>query len=121
MKSDDLLRLLVIESSLEDAEYLLSTLRNAGIAPRPSSVEDIDELNTLLDKKPIDLIVLNPEVEGLDLQTVSNAVTRSGKDVPIIVQLETFDADNEQQALLAGATAATSSENSDHMVSVVKR
>ncbi len=121
MKSDDLLRLLVIESSLEDAEYLLSTLRNAGIAPRPSSVKDIDELNALLDKKPMDLIVLNPEVEGLDLQSVSNAVTRSGKDVPIVVQLESFNADTEQEAILAGATAATTSENSDHMVSVVKR
>ncbi len=121
MKADDLLRLLVIESSLEDAEYLLSTLRNAGIAPRPSSVEDADELRTLLDGKPVDMIVLNPEVEGLDLETVSNEVTRSGKDVPIVVLLENFDAETEETAMQAGATSGASSDNSDHMVSVIKR
>ncbi len=121
MKSDDLLRLLVIEKSLEDAEYLLSTMRNAGIAPRPSSVQDSDELNALLDKKPLDLILLNPEVEGLDLQTVSNAVMRSGKDVPIIVLMDTFDADHEQAALQAGATAGASNDNDSHLISVVHR
>ena len=34
--SDDILRVLIIELSLEDGEQQLSTLRNAGIAVRPT-------------------------------------------------------------------------------------
>ncbi|MEM9532986.1 MAG: EAL domain-containing protein [Pseudomonadota bacterium] len=121
MKSDDLLRLLVIEESLEEAEFLLSTLRNAGIAPRPSTVEDLDELRGLLDGKPLDMILLNGGVDGLDLNSVANEVTRTGKDVPIIALLDEASDEQDVSALQAGATATAISENHDHLVSVVQR
>ena len=121
MKPDEVLRLLVIETSLEDAEFLLSTLRNAGIAARPTSADDIEQLRNLVESKPLDLILLNPEAEALSLNEVADEVTRIGKDVPIVALLDEFSADTEHAAVQKGATAASTSENTDHLVQVVTR
>lgn len=121
MKSDDVLRLLVMETSLEDAEHLLSTLRNAGIAVRPSTAEDADELQGALERKPLDLILLNPEHEEFNIAGVADAVTRSGKDMPIITLLEQYDPDSVLKAISDGATDVATPENTDHLVAVVKR
>ncbi|MDJ0654767.1 MAG: EAL domain-containing protein [Xanthomonadales bacterium] len=121
MKSDDVLRLLVIESSLEDAEHLLSTLRNAGIAVRPSSADDADELQGALERKPLDLILFNPNHDEFDISGVADAVTRCGKDVPVIAVLDEYAEEAELIALQQGATDVASTENPEHLVAVVQR
>ncbi len=55
--SDNVLRMLVAESSLEDAEYLVSTLRNAGIAARPTRVTAVEELQKVLEERALDVAV----------------------------------------------------------------
>ena len=120
MRSDDVLRLLVIELSLEDAEHQLSTLRNAGIAVRPSTAEDEDELDAVLERQPLDLILINSEHQ-LGVAKVSDAVIRSGKDVPVIVLLDDYSIENAVAAFKAGAVDAVDSESYDHVEAVIRR
>ncbi len=120
MKSDDILRLLVIELSLEDAEYQLSALRNAGIAVRPSTAEDLDQIQGALERQRLDLILANVDHEEMPIKSIAELVEKSGKDVPIIALLDDFNAESFAKAVADGAITATSSEHSDLAVQMVK-
>ena len=49
-KQDNVIRLLMIEDSVEDAEQVISVLRNGGIAVRPVRAESPDHLAHQLDR-----------------------------------------------------------------------
>ena len=121
MRSDDVLRLLIIETSLEEAEHLLSTLRNAGIAVRPSSAEDEDELQGVLERQPLDIVLVNTAHELIDVAKAVDAVTRLGKDVPVVALIDEFSADEVVKALEAGAADAVCSESPEHIEAVIRR
>ena len=48
MAQDAVIRLLLVEDQLEDAEQLISMLRNGGMAIRPQRPESMDELDSVL-------------------------------------------------------------------------
>ena len=121
MSPESVLHLLVLECSLEDAEHLLSTLRNGGIATRPSTAEDLDGLAAVLDKKRLDLVLLNTANETFTVAAVAEAVMRSGKDLPIIAVLDEFTVENLMAAMQQGAVNAVDCENSDHILGICKQ
>lgn len=121
MKNDDVLRLLVIETSLEDAEHQLSTLRNAGIAVRPSSAEDEDELQAALERQPLDVILLNAGHETLSIAQVAEAVNRAGKDVPVIALLADYSVETVLDALRSGAANAVQADQAEQLELAVRR
>jgi multidomain signaling protein FimX len=55
-KSENFVRIVLVEDSVEDAEYALSVLRNGGITVRPTRAVDADQLKAALDS-PQDLIL----------------------------------------------------------------
>ena len=84
MKQDDVLRVLVITNEMEDAEQLLSQLRNEGIAVRPCRANDEDELDDLLTKKPLDLALVSTTHQSLSVKLVCDTIQKCGKDVPVV-------------------------------------
>ncbi|MEO8011812.1 MAG: hypothetical protein ABI650_09235, partial [Dokdonella sp.] len=58
-RQDNVIKLLLIEDSMEDAEQLISMLRNGGIGVRPSRATSEAELEDQLDKQPPDLVLVN--------------------------------------------------------------
>jgi diguanylate cyclase (GGDEF)-like protein/PAS domain S-box-containing protein len=106
---------------LEDAEHLLSTLRNGGVAVRPSSAEDLEEVQEILEKKQLDLILLNTAHEELTVSSVTDVVMRAGKDIPVIAVLDEFSVDELMNAMQHGAVNAVDCENTDHILSICKQ
>ena len=51
------MRLLIVDDSVEDAEAIVSGLRNAGIAVRPLRAGRADEFVAMLAAQPIDLVL----------------------------------------------------------------
>ena len=47
-QSETVLRLLLVDDRLEDAEELSTALRNGGVAVRPQRPESLDDLTRLL-------------------------------------------------------------------------
>ena len=74
--SDTALRLMIVDDSVEDAESIVSAMRNAGIAVRPLRPASADELQSMLGAQPIDL-VLHEGDERRDYQ--GDAVKREGR------------------------------------------
>jgi len=121
LKQDDVLRVLVITNEMEDAEQLLSQLRNEGIAVRPCRANDEDELDDLLASKPLDLALVNAQHRSLSIKLVCNAIQKCGKDVPVIALLDEFSVDGVIESQANGALDAIDTESSKHMINVVRR
>ena len=68
--SDIALRLMIVDDSVEDAESIVSSMRNAGIAVRPLRPASADELAAMLGSQTIDLVLAAQQSRGvtLDLQ-----------------------------------------------------
>jgi len=117
-KTTDVIKLLLVEDSVEDAEHLTSTLRNAGIAVRATQVRNSDELEAQLQAQTPDLILSGSAVE---LSEVVQAAGRGGKDIAIIAVLPELSGDTLTEAFRQGVTAAATREHGELFVTIIQR
>ena len=102
MKPDNALRLVIVDDRVEEAEALVSALRNAGIAVRPVRPTTTEELAGAL-TGPADLVLAALAAQGLPFAETVQLVTGSGKDLPVIAIAEQLDEAGYDSALAAGA------------------
>ena len=57
-----------VDDSVEDAEAIVSALRNAGIAVRPLRPASAEELGTMLGSQTIDLVLASQQSTGVPLE-----------------------------------------------------
>ena len=100
--TDTALRLMIVDDSVEDAEAIVSALRNAGIAVRPLRPANADELASMLTSQVIDLVLADQQSDGLPLADVLQLVRGSGKDLPVIAVADRVDEASLSEALGAG-------------------
>jgi diguanylate cyclase (GGDEF)-like protein/PAS domain S-box-containing protein len=119
-QQDAVLRLLLVEDQLEDAEQLISHLRNGGIAVRPQRPEDESELVRLLESQSIDLVLAAADAKYLPLATVVQRVTATGKDIPIVASTTVLDEKTVMDALAAGTRDIALRSRPEHVQAVVR-
>src|SRR4249920_3210646 len=90
-KQDAVIRLLLVEDQLEDAEHLISMLRNGGMAIRPQRPESEENLQTLLSSQSIDLVLAAFDAKYMGFDKVIAAVTATGKDTPVLASTSVLD------------------------------
>ncbi|WP_411832259.1 EAL domain-containing protein [Pseudoxanthomonas mexicana] len=119
---DTTLRLTLIDDSGEDAEAVVSALRNGGIAVRPLRPLDADELaQALKGAQPMDLVLASRSATGIPLATVLSQVDASGKDIPVIVLADAVNENDLITDLAAGARAVAVRGHHDHLIQVLRR
>ncbi|OOG27122.1 two-component system response regulator [Thioalkalivibrio denitrificans] len=118
---DNLLRLIIIEPDLNDAEMMISTLKTAGFAVRPERAEDEEDLHEKLQKHAPDLVLctLSP-ASDLTLEQVTTGIEQVGRHVPVIAIAE-GDGHDIAECLEAGAHDLVRKDRPDHLKLVVKR
>lgn len=116
---DITLRLMIVDDSGEDAEAIVSSLRNSGIAVRPSRPQHAEELSAMLTAQPIDL-VLSAQAQSIPLPQVLQRVAASGKDIPVIVLAERIDEQEWLEAVAGGARAIALRQRPEHLLAVVR-
>ena len=121
MVSDKFINLLIIHQSEEEAERILSLLRNYQIAVRPLRCTDEDTLVQILEEKPLDLVVCQLMQQDLPLQTTIDKVKSSGLDLPVIALLDQLDNDNISESLEHGADNYCSPSLAEHMAKVIDK
>ena len=57
MQKDSAMRLLIVEDQVEDAEAIVSAVRNGGIAVRPLRPQNVAELEQMVTSQPADLVL----------------------------------------------------------------
>ncbi|HXD51025.1 MAG TPA: response regulator, partial [Burkholderiales bacterium] len=120
-KQENVIRLLLIEDTVEEAEQLISTLRNGGIAVRPARAGNATELETQLSSQPPDVILVNLAAKGLKLADVAVAANHGGKDIAVIAVTAKVDEDIIARAFTEGARALALRNRTEHVQSIVKR
>ncbi|WP_018231083.1 EAL domain-containing response regulator [Thioalkalivibrio thiocyanodenitrificans] len=118
---DNLLRLLIIEPDLNDAEMMISTIKTTGFAVRPARAEDEEDLLEKLQKHSPDVILctLSPE-SGLSLEDVITGINQVGRHVPVIA-ISDGSGHDVVDCLQLGAHDMVLKDRLDHLKLVVKR
>lgn len=116
---DITLRLLIVDDSAENAEAIVSTLRNSGIAVRPFRPQSPDELVQAVGGQPLDL-VLAANAYTIPQSLLTQQVAASGKDIPMILLADQVDAQLLLDASANGIRAIALRTEPDHLLSVVR-
>lgn len=120
-KQDNVIKLLLIEDSVEDAENLISVLRNGGIAVRPARASNEAELEELVASHAPDLILVNLGAKNLKMPQVADAANRGGKDIALIATGANVTEDMIVSAFREGARAMALRGRPEHLQMIVKR
>jgi diguanylate cyclase (GGDEF)-like protein/PAS domain S-box-containing protein len=100
-RAEGILRLLIVDNSLTDAEAVINTLRSAGHAVRAAREDRPAELEQLLATQTWDLMICREGVPSLSPIDVVSLMHRLGKDLPCIIVVN--DNDSEEQFYDCGA------------------
>ena len=104
MAKDKTIHLMIVHKHEDEAERILSILRNAQISVRPSLCTDEAVLLDKITKNKIDMILVQHMQSDLSISSVHQIVKRTGKDIPVIALLDVLDNDSVSEALEAGAS-----------------
>lgn len=118
-KQDSVLRLLIVDDSVEAAEAIVSGLRNAGIAVRVSRPENEESLPALVGGA-LDLVIAAKDAKHPPLAAVMQAIDASGKDVPVLMVVDTVDDNTLLQASERGIRGLVLRGRTPHVLAVVR-
>ena len=121
MRQDDIIRLIVIEESANDAEVILNSLRKARYPIRPRHVEDDEDLQEALTEHEWDLLISVPQVGDFTVAQVCEMVSSSKQDIPIIVIANKLDGKQMAALLNVGANQVIPSDSDGCLQVVVGR
>ncbi len=121
MMQDPVTRIVIIEDAAEDAEQIVSVLRNGGIAVRPQRVTSEDEFAATLESLNPDLVLANPAAREVDYTTVVRAIEASGKDMALLALLDKIDEDTISRVFSTGTRGIVLRKRPDVIQAVVRR
>ena len=120
-RTDNIIKLLLIEDSVEEAEQIISILRNGGIAVRPARAANEAELEAALEQQTPDVIIANLDCADLSFARVAEAASRGGRDVALIATCRGLSEDRIVTAFHDGARGFALRDRPDHLQMTVRR
>jgi diguanylate cyclase (GGDEF)-like protein/PAS domain S-box-containing protein len=118
------LRLLVIESTSNDVEALLNSLRDDGVAVESRHLSGMHQLDGALGEEQWDLLLCATNVDGVDIAKVVEVAGAEGNEIPVVV---IHDQSGEEarravvEALAIGAKDAVQTSDAEHLKLVLQR
>ncbi len=113
--------LLILDKSENDAEKMVSLLRNAGIPTRAKRIDDEEDLIAALEEQSWDLFLAREEEADFDLDQALIYIQKKDRDIPFIVLSQNYDHDNTVNHIKAGAKDVIPFENEKHIVVAIRR
>lgn len=83
MKKDFVIKILFIENSLEEAEQIISLLRNSGIAVRPARATHLEQLQTAVNELDPDIVMYDPAT-SLSIEDAVKVLDAYGRDYSLL-------------------------------------
>ncbi len=120
--NDQPLRLMIVDDSVEAAEAIVSTLRNAGIAVRPLRPDSAEHLAEMLggEAQAVDLVLAAQDATLVPLVAVLEAIKAGGKDLPVVTIVDRVDDASLTQALAAGVRGIALRHQPQQLLGVVR-
>jgi diguanylate cyclase (GGDEF)-like protein/PAS domain S-box-containing protein len=121
MKQENVIKILFVEDSVDEAEQVISLLRNHGIAVRPARATNEAELEAALGDVAPDVVLANPATADLGLAEVARCLDASGKDFSLVALLPGFDEEAMSTMFGLGVRAMVLRSRPDQVPLVVQR
>lgn len=118
-KAEGILRLLLVDDSLTDADVITNVLRGAGPAVRAARHDTLAEIEQALNKQQWDLILCRDTLTTAPPQDLLNLIQRMGRDIPCIVLV--FEPDNIKNFYSIGAQDVIAFNDSNRLQFAVER
>ena len=120
-KKHNTIRVLVIDDRMEDAESIVTGLRNDGLAVRANRPTSVDEYRTMLAGQPVDLVLAaatSKTVEPIQALMLARA---TGNDLPVILIADGHDDSGLAAMLGLGADNIALRNREGHLRRAVER
>jgi len=120
-KEQQILRLIIIEETQNDAEAIANVLRNAGQAVRFMYVDNQEALDQALDQQRPDIVICSLGMDALGLEQLNAVLSARSMNIPVIAIGHEANEPQVIEALRAGAIDLVSFDQPEHMQLVVSR
>ncbi len=121
MSSRETLHLLLLTHTQNEAESIVSLLRNSGSATRAHQIESLADLNEQLQEKSWDLLLAYPQVGDIRYEELLNLIKRLNKDLPVILLNDEVDAMQMEGCIRKGACIMVPIDESNLLLLVIQR
>lgn len=121
VKTEEILRLIVIDDSSNHAEQVSNMLRNAGQAVRAERAEDDEDLRELLAKQGWDMVLSKANLAHFSAIDALPILAHMETEIPLVVLFESFDETVAAKYLDAGARDVVSLAHPRYLVHTLIR
>ena len=121
MKTDSVIKILFVENSVEDAEQIITLLRNAGTAVRPARATTLEQIHSALEELGPDLVLYNPSVSGLPLRSVAQQIDASSRDIALVACVPKIDDQNVADMFQDGVHGVGARSQPKQLITVIRR
>lgn len=121
MKKDSVIKILFVEASVEDAEQIISLLRNGGIAVRPARATNPEEIQAALDELVPDIVLYDPAPAKLPLRDVAQQLEAHGRDLSLVVLVAQVDNQTVADLFNTGVRGIAIRSQPRQMMTVLQR
>jgi diguanylate cyclase (GGDEF)-like protein/PAS domain S-box-containing protein len=119
--SRDTLHLLLLTHNQNNAENLVSLLRNSGRATRAHMVSSLEDFSTQIQEKTWDLVLAEPKAQDIEPKELFKTIKRLDKDLPVIMLAEDVDPMQLEFYLKLGACDVVPEDESNLLSMVIQR
>ncbi|HLI19064.1 MAG TPA: EAL domain-containing protein [Rhodanobacteraceae bacterium] len=122
MLPEPITKLIIAEDQAEDAEQIISVLRNSGIALRPQRISTEEELAATLESFTPDMVLANPACKEISLAAIAHALDATGKDIALLALTDRLTDDLVAEIMTQGSIRGIALRTRhDQLQSVVRR
>ena len=119
---DKTINLLVIDSSFDSEEKIVSKLRTTGFTARSSRVEDADDLIESIESQTPDFVIYFDDIELISLKDTIKHLNANEQTINSrVILVNKKEQPDTVNAMRIGATDATSFQNINHLLLIIKR
>ena len=121
MKKDYVIKILFVESSLEEAEQIISLLRNTGIAVRPARATQVEQLQAAVNELEPDIVMFDPAVTTITIDEVVKVLEAYGRDYALLGLVQTIDNQSVADLFVHGARGVAARSQPKQLIAVLQR
>lgn len=121
MKKDYVIKILFIESSLEEAEQIISLLRNTGIAVRPARATNVEQMQAAVNELEPDVVMFDPAITSIGLEEAVKVLDAYGRDYALMGLVNNIDNQIVADLFVHGARGVASRSQPKQLVAVLQR
>ncbi|MDJ0832640.1 MAG: EAL domain-containing protein [Gammaproteobacteria bacterium] len=119
--SEKLIRLLIVDEGMHQAEVLTSALRGAGLHVLTEFAEDEEDMTEILGSKPLEVVLFSLQLSEIDLAKAQQLIRDSGRHLAMIALTNEPKDTTTLAAMKMGAQDVVNSDSHDLLALVIQR